>query len=542
MNKRSLILLVILLTGIVFNLNVLAKEYEISDYDIELTLTREGDYLITEKITYNFLEGSFTSAYREISGKGFSGLEFISLEAAGTELLDYDLDRGGDLEVSWTFPPASGEKTFILNYRASGGLITRDNENIIDWNPVGSGWSVPIEDIDIRLYLPWNVDGIKVQPEEDLVYRGNREVHLHYDRLPPSTYYHIVVSFPQQLETGRGEGLNFIPFLIAMVLGVILVILDLTAGRPRVEPVKPAEGISDISFGETALIYSSGLQNRKGVSASVFNLAKRGKIKLCSQVRKGVFGSKKVEVEPEIISEEGLTAEERLIIEGLKENKTLKKFALDYKLFNKVHRKVDESLKEKGLISRQFLQRRNKTFLSALVFALPALAALIYGLAGQYAAVAGSGVALLIIAAGRLIKGFAIPILSPEGLYLKEETADFLEHRKKEIDELVKADKANEALKCFFQELEYIILHKNFNSYDLNKYKKVFKKAEEIEIPSWLELSVDDLDTTLDKLELVEVIDYVVMSTVVVAASTGTTSAGVGAPGSGAGGGGGGAG
>jgi len=95
MNKRSLILLVILLTGIVFNLNVLAKEYEISDYDIELTLTREGDYLITEKITYNFLEGSFTSAYREISGKGFSGLEFISLEAAGTELLDYDLDRGG---------------------------------------------------------------------------------------------------------------------------------------------------------------------------------------------------------------------------------------------------------------------------------------------------------------------------------------------------------------------------------------------------------------------------------------------------------------
>ncbi|HLV09557.1 MAG TPA: hypothetical protein VKY40_05065, partial [Halanaerobiales bacterium] len=110
-----------------------------------------------------------------------------------------------------------------------------------------------------------------------------------------------------------------------------------------------------------------------------------------------------------------------------------------------------------------------------------------------------------------------------------------------QMEGLIQEEKADQALEFFFSELDYIILHRSFNSYTLNKYKKIFKKAEEVEIPSWLELNLDDLDTTLEQLELIEVIDYLMLSTIIIASSTGASSTGAGAPGSGAGGGGGGA-
>ncbi|HLV09971.1 MAG TPA: DUF2207 domain-containing protein, partial [Halanaerobiales bacterium] len=283
--------------------SVFAKDYEISNYDIEMQLSTEGDYLITERISYNFLEGEFSTAYRKVSGRGFSGLEFISLESRDMEIIDYEVKEGKNLEISWEYPFSSGERTFIIRYKALGGLLSRDNQNVIDWNPVGDDWSVPVKDIDIRVFLPWDIDEMEVQPADDLVYRNGRELHFHYEQLPPSTHYHLVISFPKKVETGRGEGFNFLLFFLLLIPGIILMVFDLTIGRRRVKALMPEEEIA-LSFTETSLVYFGGMQNRKGVSAAVFNLARRAKIKLVSRVSKAVFGSKKVEVEPVILSED----------------------------------------------------------------------------------------------------------------------------------------------------------------------------------------------------------------------------------------------
>ena len=76
------VILLLLITGSL----AWAKSYEISDYDVFLEINEQGDFLITEIIEYNFLEGTYTQGFREVAGRGFAGVEFVSLESPDTEI------------------------------------------------------------------------------------------------------------------------------------------------------------------------------------------------------------------------------------------------------------------------------------------------------------------------------------------------------------------------------------------------------------------------------------------------------------------------
>ncbi len=78
--------------------------------------------------------------------------------------------------------------------------------------------------------------------------------------------------------------------------------------------------------------------------------------------------------------------------------------------------------------------------------------------------VIGLGPFLLLVGIGRLIKGGITPILSGEGLFLKEKLEEQLDGKKEELDKLIKTGEADQALAYFFDELEYILIHKKFNS------------------------------------------------------------------------------
>ncbi len=541
----SILLFVVFLVCLV-SVPLLAKEYEIASYDIQMDLNQEGNYHVTEKITYDFKEGSFSKGYREISARGFEGLEFVSIRGLDRQITDYSVEDDRELVINWDFPPTTGQATFLISYRALAALESKDGRNVIDWNPVGSDWQVPIRELDIEINLPQSVSGLEIAPEEDLVSNeNNRKVTFHYSNLPAETYYHLILSFDEiiAMEAEKPSRQLFWSVLIGLMLGIILAGIDVYSGiknrpEPGVSPLKP----ESLSFLKIAGIYHSDYTRKKGgLTAEVFSLAMERKIKLVSKPKKGFLNSKKVDVEVKVISEENLTEEEKIIIEGLKDHENLKEFSRDYKFFKRVLNDVKTSLKDDGLISETSLSIKKRLYFTALLIFIPGLAGFIYGLTASWGAVLGTGMALLVWSIGRFIRGALYPALSKDGLGLRDNISRLLDEKKETLDDLIEQNPAG-ALEFFFDQLPYITLHRRFTAYAFNKYKKVFRKAEEFDLPPWIEFDLSELDTTLDALEVVEVIDYVLVSTIFVAASTGAaTGAGAGAPGSGAGGGGGGA-
>lgn len=548
MKKIKWLIISILFLILFFSSPILAKKYELSNYDIQLVVEKNGDYLITEKITFNFLEGTFTWASRDVKGKGFQNLKLISIEGINSNITDYKVSQGNNLEVKWFFPETTGKKTFIIKYKATGGLITSGDKNIVNWMAIGEGWEVPIHDIDIQIKLPENVNNIKASPSEDIVKLSGEEINFTKNYLNPGKAYQITLSFPLIIKTNNtsaySDGISdqtLISIILGLVIGMIFATFDIFR-RYREKPLESNININDLSFSEMGIIYNNGNQNRAGVAAQIFRLAKEGKIKLISKVKKRPFGIKNTEIEVKILSTDNLKPGSKIIVDKLKEHRNLKKFARDYKIFNMVHKEARKELENSGLISSKALKIRKKIFFSSLYFLPAGITAIIYGGVKALPMVTGLGIFLMVVGIGRLIKGAITSILSSEGMYIKGIIKDSLDKKKAELEKLINFVNADKALDYFFKELEFIIMHRKFNNSTLNKYKKVFKKAKNINIPDWIKLDLSNLEETIDALDLVEVIDYMMISMLVIASNTGAITGSTGTSGGGAAGGGGGAG
>ncbi|MFW6036121.1 MAG: DUF2207 domain-containing protein [Halothermotrichaceae bacterium] len=551
MKHLKILIISFLLIISLFTISASAKEYEISDYEIDLVLEEKtGDYLITERLTFDFQGDTFSWVSRNVKGKGFDKLKLQSIEGINVDITDYEVDQGNKLDIKWYFPDTIGKTAFKIKYRASGGLITRDNKNVIAWMAVGREWDVPIHNLDVQLKLPEVDKIISATPSEYITEKSSNIISFERKKLSPGEPFRIDLSFPVITKTDKetsklDEDNSIYGFAILIGLGLAFTAAGFDIyNRKKEKIIESSQKYTDLSLPEQALIYKDGNQNNKGTSSKIFKLAKEGKIKLISKVKKGFLGSKSTEIKVEVINEENLNKEEKFIIEKLKEHKNLKKFAGDYKLFNKVHKIAKEHLLELGLFSKEALLRRKKIYFSSLYFIPTGIAALIFSATKEQHLIVGLGVFLFMFGIGRLIKGGVTPILSGEGFYIKEKIEKNLDNKKDSIDKLIKAKKSNKALEYFFNHLENIILHNKFNNSTLNKYKKVFKQADKIEIPDWIEFDLSNLNETLDALDIVEVIDYMMVSMVVIVSNTGASAAGgaAGAGGGAAGGGGGAAG
>ncbi|MFP4016028.1 MAG: DUF2207 domain-containing protein [Halanaerobiales bacterium] len=539
LKQNIFIFIVLMLSLIAFSAVTFAKEYEISNYDVRVELTEKGDFIVEEEITFHFLEGEFFYAYREIEGDLFNTIEFVNVEGVDTAVTDFEVDGGDDLNVTWYYNQNGKKNTFIFRYRGMAGLYSRGERNVIDWSTAVAGWEVPIRDLDISIFLPWQMEDLEIRNTVDLDFENGREVRFHNDWLEADENYKVYISFPEMVDmslySNRWQTIDIVWFFALLFAGLVFTIVDILS-KEKVTADKGDRTIEDLKMYEKFVIFNNAFDTKKGITAQVFRLAKEGKMRLVSSVKKGILGTKNAEVSVEIINTENLCETEREIVDGIKKHDNLKDFSQDYKWFSSMDKKIKDSMRELGLISKEAEHKQKRILLSCLVFFIPSLAAFIVGAISNSAIILGAATALLLIGIGRLIKGLMITVLTSESLYLKEKIAEQIEDRKDRLDELIKNEEYTEALVYFFSELDYIIIQKHFSSNTMYQYKRAFKKAENIELPEWLEIDLSGLDSTLDALDLVEIIDYVLMSTVVIAASTGTTSTGV-AGGAGGGGG-----
>jgi len=530
-----------------------AKEYEISNYDIEMQVNEEGDFLVEERITFHFIEGDFTYAYREIERNVFSNLEFAGIEGLDVPVEDYELSGRRNLRIKWYYDHQERRKAiFLLRYIGRAGLQSVSGENLIHWTPTGSDWDVPIRDLDVRISLPWPVGVTELRPAGDLLGGSEREYHFHKAYLAPGEEYRLYLAFPEQVEmtarkADRGwewKREDILYFVLLLIAGFVWMLVDIV-GREKPLPRRGQLTVRDLLMYEKALLLNY-YDTRRGITVQIYELARKGKIKLISSLKKNFFWGKQAEITAEILNRDNLSSVEKKILDRLEKDNRLNELFQDYRWFSRMDRELKDSLQERGFISEKARHNRKRTLYSSLLFVLVGVAFLVLGGVYRQALLLGLGVAAVTMSFGRMLKGLLYNIFTQEALFLKEEVEAEINEKKKRLESLIKTKDYNAALEYFFQEIEYIILHKDFNAVILDRYKRTFKKADEVEAPAWIEIDTAELGTTLAALELVEMIDYVLLSTMVVGTTgtyTGTSTGGMGGGGGGvAGGGGGGAG
>jgi len=524
-----------------------AKEYEISNYDVSLQVSEEGDFLVEERITFHFIEGDFSYAYREVKGNVFTDLEFVSIEGLNVPIRDYELREGRNLRLKWYYDQQGRkEATFVFRYIGRGGLQSIRGENVINWTPTGADWDVPIRDLDVRIRLPWTVEVREIKPAADLVARSGGEYHFHKEYLASGKAYILYLTFPKQVAMTEGKESYWqredIYYLLVFIFaGLILMIMDLMM-REKIQAREGAYASSDLLIYEKALLLNH-YDTRSSVMAQLYELAKKGKIKFHSSLKKTPFLGKQAEVTVEILDREGVSRVEEEILNKLAEENRLEKFFQDYRWFSRMDQVLKSFLEEKNFISQKARYSRKRTALSSFLFLLPATAIIIAGAIYSQPLFISLAIALYIISLGRLIKAGLVNILTPEALYLQKEIRAELDEKKGQLESFLDTGDNNRALEYFFQEIEYIILHNSFNGFILERYKQAFRKADEIKTPAWLEMDLAELGRALDTLEMVDLVDYMVLSTVILTTNIGSYPGTPGGMGGGtAGGGGGGAG
>jgi uncharacterized protein YbcI len=353
-------------------------------------------------------------------------------------------------------------------------------------------------------------------------------IKYHKESLAPNSSYPIRVEFAKIMEVKGPRQKNELLYLIVgLISGLVIVLIDIIKTiTDRPETVSVDLEPLDLSFVNMAnIFYPKSQQNKKGISAAVFSLAYRKKIKLISKLKKKIFGQKSADIKTKILAKKGLTKIEKILIEGLKENEDLEKFMKDNKTATKVIKSAREGLTKKGLLNKKKLDLRKKIVILSVIFIALSVITVLVGFLSGITFIFGLSIFLMVYGLGSLIKLAFLPVLSAEGIALKRKIEDLLDNKKEIFESQLEKDK-EKALAMFFRELPFLVLHPKFNYSQLKKYKKEFKDVKEFKKPHWIDFDLSELDTTIEALDVVEVIDYILLSTIIVASYTSAGAAG----------------
>ncbi|RME44498.1 MAG: DUF2207 domain-containing protein, partial [Chloroflexi bacterium] len=367
------------------------KIYEISNYDVELVMRPDGSYRVTETITFDFQQGTFTFATRNIPLDKIDRITDVQVQSDDVALRDVSVEvRGNEELIRWTYPERTGPTTFTITYTVYGALFEADGKNLIDWDAIGTGWSVPIYDVDVRVTVPaaFNLTAadIHIEPRDEgrlTETSGGYVASFSYPRLSPHTAYRVIVSFPRQLPgqtrsratpAGGRSGRRIAPTGEQVAGGVIAALLGLIPGliaffRWRGPQLRlTAMDRPDVSLPRAAvLLNGTSAAGQRAFAAVVFDLAARGHLTLRRVKHKTwIFSQKRVEVD--FHEDPGdLSPFERELIDELRDYETLEEFGLRASSFR------SETLKEiyNDLVEEGYLENHMTRSIGLIAATVP---------------------------------------------------------------------------------------------------------------------------------------------------------------------------
>ena len=310
---------------------------------------------------------------------------------------------------------------------------------------------------------------------------------------------------PPVLSLIEGGRSLWIGITVGAVLGLSLLVYDII-GSIRDNKRKPRPGktkLEELTVLEKGIIFDETKQkNTRALIAEIIDLAQNGNIRLIAGLKSTLSEHRKAEITVQVNHKEGLSELQEKLAAGLKKEPDLEKFIDTDEYVEEITEACEQKLKRQKLFSAANIQIRKRVGLSCLFFFIPGLGFFLWGLSHSGAVLSGLGVLGFILGVSRLIKVFTIPVLSEEGLHIKNEIRGLLEDNKQELDRAFARD-SRQGLNEFYQRLSLLVVHPDFGRTTLREYRKEMEAAvgsSEIEVPEWI-----DLESGAERAEVKEV-------------------------------------
>lgn len=533
------------------------KVYEVSAYDVTLELLPDGVYLVTERIAFDFQQGTFTFGTRSIPTDMFDRLSNIQVSSPDAQILEVTTRTdSGDRIIRWTFPERSDPATFTLSYRVYGALVEDDDVNRIDWRAIGEGWSVPIRNVAVTVRIPSEldlaVDDLRVGPaDESHVEKtdGRIEIRFQHAQLDPEDGYRVIVEFPKRLDGRPPNEVNW-PLVGAVALAVLIGFLPPIAlwnrwRARRRESRAVAE--PDVELLPAAVLLNGATAGaQRAIPAMLYDLAARGHVTLKRTKEKQRFAGEKPVVRVEFHETADELAEpERRLLNELRQHDTLTEFG---RKANRFRRQL-LSRARRDLVTQGDLAdhgaRSMRAWMGGTVALILGIALSAFG-GGWWFVALGLGVGLFV--GGLVLGGTTYYVPTDQGAQKRADVQAYLDHLLDELRSRERHDPIG-AAQFFIDRLPWLALHERVWSKHMDEIKDGLKEADaedRFDMPPWLQDHTDEAEKGFAPAYASFAACYAVIgdsggATAAGGAAGGAASAGAGAAG-GAGGGGGGAG
>lgn len=330
-NMRKIILLFIVV-GALLALPALAQE-EISDFRTTIKINEDASIKVTEKITYDFGSEQKHGIYRDIpfkyQARGGNYNLILDVESVVDEAgRPYNFEvlkqgRNKRIKIGDADSFASGQKVYVIAYRAERALNYFVEHDELYWNATGNEWNVPIKQSKATVQFPASINDNDLQAACFAGYTGSaadcvstryeysdqnvvKSVVFAHDRLDPGEGVTVVVGWPKDLVYEP----TFVERLLAMakdnwIIGMPFLIFALlfylwrTRGRDpegRGTIIAQFEAPDKLTPAEVGTIIDEKA-HRQDVSAEIINLAVNGYLRLSRIEGKGLLKSGDYELE-----------------------------------------------------------------------------------------------------------------------------------------------------------------------------------------------------------------------------------------------------
>ncbi len=140
------------------NFSVQAEYFKITNYDIQIEVSKEGYFDVEETIDVHFFEKRhgiiWNIPYQYFYGGKKRSLSFTNIYVKGYRFKESYDDRYLNLRIGNSFKWVNGNQRYIINYRVYNAFINKETYQKLHWNLVGDGWNVPIEKCTYTIVLP----------------------------------------------------------------------------------------------------------------------------------------------------------------------------------------------------------------------------------------------------------------------------------------------------------------------------------------------------------------------------------------------------
>lgn len=294
------------------------SDYQITQYDVNVRVTEENVYEITETIQVNFLKPRH-GIYRDIPLEnsvirtdGTGGTTRATVTDINCFGENYTVSREGDscqIKLGSEKRTISGQKTYKISYKYDLGEDIFENGDEFYFNLIGTGWkNTTIQNVSFSIQMPKNFDtskigmsyGAKGSTRTDGLYYqvdgltiqgylDSNEILSSGDALTvrielPSGYF---------IKKSTSQALAAVAFLLTIGLLLLTIYLWYKYGKDdtAVETIEfyPPDGVNSA---EAAYLYYGQLEN-KDITSLVVYLAQKGYFEIKEEKKSFAFVKKK---------------------------------------------------------------------------------------------------------------------------------------------------------------------------------------------------------------------------------------------------------